>query len=439
MGCHYSKENQCYSSTCCFCMSGKAACYWIGIVSLVWETFTQCFDYLTAYSEYEYCPTCIEDYTNTRLGFGSGIISSGQWVMSILLMIGAKMELRFLVLLWLAWTCVTLAMLSVWFFYSMPFMPNVRGLATIIKLFWVVHYFIVVKTHYSKLSVPGRGLNLKVPPSSPIRRSHKRRKIRDDPNHQPVIRTLLAVAVKLKTYKECKSISTKDEPSGTSDDLKIPTGGKDEEGGSRAVRGEETAVLPSGAPEDLEVGSSQQVNSTSVNQPTSSENFIPQGELSGTKAINDNITNDEDNRISKSGISNGADNNDIRPPSHVPNEKVPKTTTSLPQILHMEKKRVRRTTTDDEEQDPGHRPSDNNQLEETTAGMRDSTTIIFPDACVPGGRRRLESDVSSKSARQQPSAIKRRKSYRVAVGHDDDEHTAADDDEESRVLHVTDL
>lgn len=446
MGCQYSKENQCYSVTCCFCMTGKAACYWIGIVSLVWETFSQCFDYLTAYSEYEYCQNCIEHYTNTRLSFGSGIISSGQWAMSILLMIGAKMELRFLVLLWLAWTCVTLAMLTVWFFYSMPFMPNVRGMATIIKLFCVIHYFIVIRTHYSKMSLTfsakEKALNLQVPPSSPTRRSHKRRKIRADPNHQPVIRTLLAVAVKLKTYKECKSINMKDEPSRTSD-LRILAGGDDKEEGSRAVKEEEAAVPPNEAPEKVEVGSRQQVNTTPVHQPISSENCTPQDEPSGTTATTYNITSEENKKISKSGTSNGADTIDIHLPPHVPSEQLPaghlnpKPATSLPQILHMEKKTARRTTSDSEEQGPGHRAGENNQ-QEATARRRDSTTVTSDVCRAPGGRKRLESNVSSKSARQPgANAIKRRKSYKVAVGHDEDEHTSAD--EESRVLHVTDL
>ncbi|XP_068218395.1 uncharacterized protein [Palaemon carinicauda] len=433
MGCQYSKENQCYSLTCCFCMTGKAACYWIGIVSLVWESFGQCFDYLTAYSEYEYCHQCIDHYTNTRLSLASGIISSGQWVMSILLIIGSKRDIRFLVLLWLVWTSVTLVMLFVWFFYTMPYMPNVRGMATIIKLFCVIHYFIVIKTHYSEMSLSFTAKEetsgVKVPPNSPIRRSHKRRKIRVDPNHQPVIRTLLAVALKLKTYKDCKSIIANDELSRSSN---TKTQCDKEENTSAFL--EAIASPPTTTTANLEARPSQKENCTLVHQPFKLENCRPQDELLATPLSKSNDASEENKTNFKSDIPTGEDSTAVRLMSYKPKELVLEegllnlpTTTSELRILHMQKKRVSWTAKGSERH---HQFNRNNPLR--TLSMQDlSTGTSIP--CVPEGRKSDESDFYSKSA----IAIKRRKSYKVAVGHVDVEQTAAD--EERRILHVTDL
>nr|XP_053631526.1 histone-lysine N-methyltransferase SETD1B-A-like isoform X1 [Cherax quadricarinatus] len=200
MGCRFSRENCCYSLTCCFCKPTRSACYWIGGVCLTWGAFSTLVDFISANLPNEYCARCLDYTLNAQLSYASGIISAVQWFVSVLLIHGARKKIRWLLLPWLAWAVLYLAMQLLWVVIKLPFFPTIRGFAAFFHLVWGIHYFIVVKTHYTKMALsftPPEEPPSAVPPNTPTRK-HKRRKRRVNPAMQPVIRTLLGVATNLQ-------------------------------------------------------------------------------------------------------------------------------------------------------------------------------------------------------------------------------------------------
>ncbi|ROT67758.1 hypothetical protein C7M84_014151 [Penaeus vannamei] len=200
MGCSFSKENWCFSLTCCFCMRDRPACYWIGGVGLVWGGFATLFDFISANLPNVYCTRCIDYNLNHYLGLTSGGINAIQWVMSCFLIHGARKEIRWMVGVWLAWATVSIVMQLLWFCITLPYTPSVRGFASFFQLVWGIHYFIVIKTHFTRMSLtftpPEEPLKL-VPPNSPTKK-HRRHKRRIDQTTQPPIRTLLGAAIKIQ-------------------------------------------------------------------------------------------------------------------------------------------------------------------------------------------------------------------------------------------------
>nr|XP_045608157.1 uncharacterized protein LOC123764401 isoform X1 [Procambarus clarkii]XP_045608158.1 uncharacterized protein LOC123764401 isoform X1 [Procambarus clarkii]XP_045608159.1 uncharacterized protein LOC123764401 isoform X1 [Procambarus clarkii]XP_045608160.1 uncharacterized protein LOC123764401 isoform X1 [Procambarus clarkii] len=200
MGCHFSRENYCYSLSCCFCVKNRAACYWIGGVGIIWGGFATVVDFISAYLPYQYCQRCLDYKLNGNLSYAGGCINAVQWLLCLLLIHGARKELRWLLVPWLSWMVVSLAMQLVWVFITLPYTPTIRGFASVFQFLWGVHYFIVVKTHYTRLALtftPPEEPLRPVPPNSPTRK-HKRRKRRVNPALQPTIRTLVGAAVKLQ-------------------------------------------------------------------------------------------------------------------------------------------------------------------------------------------------------------------------------------------------
>ncbi|XP_042875858.1 mediator of RNA polymerase II transcription subunit 1.1-like isoform X2 [Penaeus japonicus] len=102
--------------------------------------------------------------------------------------------------LWLAWSVVSIGMQLLWTCITLPYTPSVRGFASVFQLAWGIHYFIVIKTHFTRMSLtftpPEEPMKL-VPPNSPARK-HRLHKRRIDQSSQPPIRTLLGAAIKLQ-------------------------------------------------------------------------------------------------------------------------------------------------------------------------------------------------------------------------------------------------
>ncbi|XP_042858713.1 uncharacterized protein LOC122244805 [Penaeus japonicus] len=94
MGCRFSKENWCFSLTCCFCMKDRPACYWIGGVGLVWGGFATIFDFISAHLPSVYCVRCIDYKLNQQLSLAGGWINAVQWFMSCVLIHGARKPLN---------------------------------------------------------------------------------------------------------------------------------------------------------------------------------------------------------------------------------------------------------------------------------------------------------------------------------------------------------
>ncbi|XP_037795317.1 uncharacterized protein LOC119590703 [Penaeus monodon] len=200
MGCRFSKENWCFSLTCCFCMTDRPACYWIGGVGLVWGGFAAIFDFISAHLPRLYCTRCIDYNLNHYLSLTGGGINTVQWVTSCFLIHGARKEIRWMVGVWLAWAAVSIGMQLLWFCITLPYTPSIRGFASFFQLVWGIHYFIVIKTHFTRMSLtftPPEEPLKPVPPNSPARK-HRRHKRRIDQSSQPPIRTLLGAAIKLQ-------------------------------------------------------------------------------------------------------------------------------------------------------------------------------------------------------------------------------------------------
>lgn len=207
MGCRYSKENRCYSLTCCFCIDPRPACYWIGGVGLVWGGIATAIDFISANLPRQPCLRCLDYDLNAQLSHASGYISAVQWLVSILLIHGARKEIRRLLWVWLAWSVVSLVMQLLWVVITLPYTPSVRGFMSFFQLVWGVHYFIIVKTQYAMLAlsfIPPEHPLRNVPPNTPIKK-HKRRKRRIDPNVPSTIRTLVSVAAHLQYQLEVKA------------------------------------------------------------------------------------------------------------------------------------------------------------------------------------------------------------------------------------------
>lgn len=55
--------------------------------------------------------------------------------------------------LWLAWAVVSIGMQLLWTCITLPYTPSVRGFASVFQLAWGIHYFIVIKTHFTRVSL----------------------------------------------------------------------------------------------------------------------------------------------------------------------------------------------------------------------------------------------------------------------------------------------
>ncbi|KAG0714939.1 hypothetical protein GWK47_013104 [Chionoecetes opilio] len=95
-------------------------------------------------------------------------------------------------------------MMVVWVVVTAPHMPSLRGILSLFQLAWGIHFFLVVRTQYSRLALklaPPEAAPLTVPPNTPARR-HRRWRRRLDPGCQPPIRTLLGAALRLHRDEE---------------------------------------------------------------------------------------------------------------------------------------------------------------------------------------------------------------------------------------------
>lgn len=75
----------------------------------------------------------------------------GRPPVSLTLCVNLLQENRWLLLPWLAWGVVSLAMQGVWVIFTAPYMPSVRPSASLFQLGWGIHFFLVVKTQYTRV------------------------------------------------------------------------------------------------------------------------------------------------------------------------------------------------------------------------------------------------------------------------------------------------
>ncbi|KAG0696942.1 hypothetical protein GWK47_026418 [Chionoecetes opilio] len=178
MGCRSRKGAGCYSFTCCCCVEGEEACWWIGAVSGAWCAVATLVDFISASpaTTITATPASTTASVKSKLSLVAGSINIGQCLTSVLLLHGARKESKRVLVPWLLWCVASLVMMVVWVVVTAPHMPSLRGILSLFQLAWGIHFFLVVRTQYSRLALklaPPEAAPLTVPPNTPARR-HRR-------------------------------------------------------------------------------------------------------------------------------------------------------------------------------------------------------------------------------------------------------------------------